>query len=508
MLPLIPLNVAAIGAAEATGWQAVELSARFVFGAASALALLGLASDTAGFLLIEQRGPALLVCGFIMFYLGLVAVEVASVPFAGRSVGAGRRLGSIAAGAAFALVTTPCASPLLGAVLAASAAQQVPGLSVISMLAFSVGYTALVFVAGVFGGTVVSRLRGQAFEAPRAASAALLMAAGLGFAVTGVPGSRREADSVRGEALHIADEIIEIALRDLALPGRAPERRCLKARVEFSGRASVEDERFDLGLRVFRTGGKQAGDLLVGRGVGISETSGSTSLAVAAGAAQFVEDELTAFDRFVAKLLQLPERAALISLALQRAEEGDDRVDLVVRKIEIGHEGSGSPVVRVPKPLFFPFHVLPDSDPGQIGAVVSPHGADSVAGKTSVLVHQRLTGFGGRVRLCENLSCRDIPLCRDEIANQAIDVGLTQLEIGHRRARFDGARVGQPSSQPFRASPIADSVQSRPNRTAISGDRVAGRALESKDGLVLCQRLLGWRQAAKCHCAADRHADD
>ena len=187
VLPLIPLNVAAIGAAEATGWRAVGLSAQFVLGAAAALAVLGLASDMAGFLLIEQRGPVLLVCGFIMFYLGLVAVEIAPIPFAGRSFGAvGRRLGPIAAGAAFALVTTPCASPLLGAVLAASAAQQVPGLTVVSMAAFSVGYTALVFVAGVFGGTIVGRLRGHAFETPRAASAALLLAAGLGFAVAGV----------------------------------------------------------------------------------------------------------------------------------------------------------------------------------------------------------------------------------------------------------------------------------------------------------------------------------
>lgn len=185
VLPLIPLNVAAIGAAEATGWHAVGLSARFVLGAAAALAVLGLASDTAGFLLIEQRGPVLLVCGFMMLYLGLVAVDVAPVPFAGRSLGAGRRLGPIAAGAAFALVTTPCASPLLGAVLAASAAQQVPGLTVVSMAAFSVGYTALVFVAGVFGGAVVGRLRGHAFEAPRAASAALLLAAGLGIAAAG-----------------------------------------------------------------------------------------------------------------------------------------------------------------------------------------------------------------------------------------------------------------------------------------------------------------------------------
>ena len=62
-------------------------------------------------------------------------------------------------GAAFSLVTTPCASPLLGAVLAAAAARGVRGLSVATMLGFALGYTTLVFAAGAFGGSLVGRLR-------------------------------------------------------------------------------------------------------------------------------------------------------------------------------------------------------------------------------------------------------------------------------------------------------------------------------------------------------------
>ena len=61
-----------------------------------------------------------------------------------------------------------------------------PGLSVITMLGFALGYTLLVFVAGVFGGRLVQRLRGSSFEAPRAAAAALLLIAGAGFAAAGV----------------------------------------------------------------------------------------------------------------------------------------------------------------------------------------------------------------------------------------------------------------------------------------------------------------------------------
>ena len=103
-----------------------------------------------------------------------------------RSPDLPRRLGPFAAGAAFSLVTTPCASPLVGGVLAASSAQSVPGLAVVSMGAFAVGYTALVFAGGVFGGNLVRRLRQLSFDAPRAAAAALLLLLGFAFTATGV----------------------------------------------------------------------------------------------------------------------------------------------------------------------------------------------------------------------------------------------------------------------------------------------------------------------------------
>lgn len=186
VLPLVPLNLAYIGAAEASGARAVALSARFVLGAALMLSVLGLAGDLAGWLLIEQRGPMLLGTGLLMVVFGLVSLDLVSLPGAGRRLGAGCRLGPVGAGAVFSLVTTPCASPLLAAVLAAAGAQSIPGLSAVAMLCFALGYTLLVFAAGVFGGGLVSRLKGRAFAAPRAAAAALLLAAGVGFAFAGV----------------------------------------------------------------------------------------------------------------------------------------------------------------------------------------------------------------------------------------------------------------------------------------------------------------------------------
>lgn len=185
VLPLVPVNLAYIGASEASGRRALSLSFRFVVGSALALTVLGVFGDLAGLLLIDHRGPVLLTAGIAIVYLGLAALELAPVPGPGSVFSAQRRLGPVGAGAAFSLITTPCSSPLLAAVLTAAAAQSVSGLGIVTMLSFSLGYTMLVFLAGVFGGGVVAWARGLDMVAPRAAAAALLVVSGTTFVLSG-----------------------------------------------------------------------------------------------------------------------------------------------------------------------------------------------------------------------------------------------------------------------------------------------------------------------------------
>jgi len=97
----------------------------------------------------------------------------------------GRPLGPVAAGAAFSLVISPRASPFLAALLAAAATQALPGLTVVSMVAFALGYTAIVFAAGVVGGSAVRRLQRHSFAAPRVAGAASLLVTGAAFLAAG-----------------------------------------------------------------------------------------------------------------------------------------------------------------------------------------------------------------------------------------------------------------------------------------------------------------------------------
>lgn len=183
VLPLLPLNAAYIGATNVPPARAASVSARFTLGAVVALSVLGLFADLAGAVFVEHRGPIRLAVGAILVVLGLAAAEVVRLPTT-PAIGGSRRLGAVAAGSAFALITTPCASPILFAVLAASGAQGVAGLGAVTMAAFAVGYTVLVFVAGLTGGRLLGRFRGRT-RAVQAVAAAFLLVAGVGFVGSG-----------------------------------------------------------------------------------------------------------------------------------------------------------------------------------------------------------------------------------------------------------------------------------------------------------------------------------
>lgn len=184
VLPLIPLNAAYIGATGAAPARAFDLSARFALGAVLSLSILGLAADAAGLVFVEYRGPVRLAVGAILLALGALKAGLLSLPPVPVPA-VGRKLGPAAAGATFALITSPCVSPLLFAVLAAAGAQAIPGLALVTMVCFALGYTSLVFAAGVIGGGMRAR-PGRHSSALEAGAAALLILAGIGFAASGL----------------------------------------------------------------------------------------------------------------------------------------------------------------------------------------------------------------------------------------------------------------------------------------------------------------------------------
>ena len=152
VLPMIPLYLTYIGATEVTSKiDALKKSSLFCLGAALVFSLLGLFASFASFVMIEFRGYVHLLIGIFILIMSLSVLEIIKLPLP-QFVTQIPNSGPFVIGMAFSLVSSPCASPILFAVLAiSSAAGSVLGSSLI-MIAYSIGYTGIIFVTGLFAG--------------------------------------------------------------------------------------------------------------------------------------------------------------------------------------------------------------------------------------------------------------------------------------------------------------------------------------------------------------------
>ncbi len=158
ILALLPVNLSYIGTLEAKSHRAAFLNASgFVLGVVTVLSVFGLFSSVAAAVMVDWRGYINIAIGSIiilmgasiagLFHLPLPQTQI-SMPFAG----------TYGVGLTFALISSPCASPVLFAVLAAASATGSPLWSTLTMVAYALGYTAVIFAASLFTGLIkVSR---------------------------------------------------------------------------------------------------------------------------------------------------------------------------------------------------------------------------------------------------------------------------------------------------------------------------------------------------------------
>ncbi|WP_421654705.1 cytochrome c biogenesis CcdA family protein [Leptothermofonsia sp. ETS-13] len=162
-LSLLPVNLTYIGTQEFTSHiDAFKKSFLFVLGTATVLTLLGLLSGFQGFVLIDYQGYIYLAIGLLMLSMGLNLLFSFSrrlnLSFLQRSSNSiAERIrssitGPYGVGMSFALVITPCASPILFSVLAMAAATRSAIQGAAMLFAYALGYTGLIFLAGVFTG--------------------------------------------------------------------------------------------------------------------------------------------------------------------------------------------------------------------------------------------------------------------------------------------------------------------------------------------------------------------
>ncbi len=152
ILALLPVNLSYIGTLKIKSrWDAFTKAGMFVLGAITILSLFGLVSSFAGAVMVEYRGYINCVVGLIMLLMGLWLIGIIKIPLPEMEVNL-PPAGPYGVGLTFALVSSPCASPVLFAVLAAAAATGSQLLGTLTMVSYALGYTILIFLASLFTG--------------------------------------------------------------------------------------------------------------------------------------------------------------------------------------------------------------------------------------------------------------------------------------------------------------------------------------------------------------------
>jgi cytochrome c-type biogenesis protein len=152
ILALLPVNLSYIGTLKIQSrWDAFTKAGLFVLGTVTILSLLGLVSSFAGAVMVDYRGYINIVVGLIMAVMGLWLMGVVQLPLPALNINL-PQAGPYGVGLTFALVSSPCASPVLFAVLAAAAATGSQILGPLTMLSYALGYTLLIFLASLFTG--------------------------------------------------------------------------------------------------------------------------------------------------------------------------------------------------------------------------------------------------------------------------------------------------------------------------------------------------------------------
>lgn len=187
ILALLPVNLSYIGTLKIDSRRDAFVKAGlFVLGTVTVLSLFGLFSSFASAVLVDYRGYINIVIGGVILLMGLSFAGLFQLPLPQTQLSL-PVAGPYSVGLTFALVSSPCASPVLFAVLAAAAATGSLVLSTLTMVSYALGYTAVIFFASLFTGLVkYSRVILSKSEwVIRLGSAALILAGGY-YLINGV----------------------------------------------------------------------------------------------------------------------------------------------------------------------------------------------------------------------------------------------------------------------------------------------------------------------------------
>ncbi len=187
ILALLPVNLSYIGTRNITSrGDALVKAGLFVLGNVIILSLFGLTSSFAGAVMVDYRGHINLLVGTIILLMGVGLLGLIKIPLPQINVD-GSNFGPFGVGLTFALVSSPCASPVLFAVLAAAGASGSQLLAVLTMVSYAFGYTIIIFLASLLTGFAkqTKLLLKHSENITKFGSVALILA-GIYYLITGV----------------------------------------------------------------------------------------------------------------------------------------------------------------------------------------------------------------------------------------------------------------------------------------------------------------------------------
>ncbi|HLP87567.1 MAG TPA: cytochrome c biogenesis protein CcdA [Nostocaceae cyanobacterium] len=154
ILSLLPINLSYIGTLNISSRRDAFIKASlFTLGVATVFSLFGLFTSVATAVMIEFRGYADLIIGVIILIMGLSVAGLVRLPLPQINVHLPFG-GSYTVGLTFALVSSPCASPVLFSVLMIAADSGSQLISFLAMISYALGYTAIIFCASLFTGLI------------------------------------------------------------------------------------------------------------------------------------------------------------------------------------------------------------------------------------------------------------------------------------------------------------------------------------------------------------------
>ncbi|OKH32244.1 hypothetical protein NIES2119_26555 [[Phormidium ambiguum] IAM M-71] len=152
ILSLLPINLSYIGTREITSrWDAFSKAGAFVLGVVTMLSLFGILSSFATIVLLKYRGFVQLTVGAIVILMALSLLGIIRLPLPQTNFKI-PIFGAYGVGLTFALVSSPCTSPIMFAVLAAASATSSQLQTTVAMVFYAIGYTAVIFFASLFAG--------------------------------------------------------------------------------------------------------------------------------------------------------------------------------------------------------------------------------------------------------------------------------------------------------------------------------------------------------------------